>query len=150
MMDVPTVQEVNLLPKPEILTPEQIGSILKVAPLLTKFLEDVTNYAIKQMMEQGMVVPGHKVVEGKSSRKVENPELLAAEMIKDGYQEAAVYKSPQVESLTNLEKLVGKKQFEKLYGKFIVKPPGKPVVVPEEDKRPAINYITGAVEDFKD
>lgn len=148
MMDVPTVQEVNLLPKPEILNPDQMAAILEVAPLLTKFLEDVTSYAINQMMENGLVIPGYKVVEGRAVRKIENPELLAAAMIKDGYQEAAIYKSPQVETLGNLEKLVGKKDFEKLYGKFVVKPQGKPTIVPLEDKRPAINYITGAVNDF--
>lgn len=150
MMDVPNIQEVNLLPKPEILTPEQTASILEVAPLLTKFLEDVTAYAIKQMMEQGVVIPGYKVVEGRANRKIENPDLLAAEMIKDGYQEAAIYKSPQVETLGNLEKLVGKKEFEKKYSKFVVKPQGKPTVAPLEDKRPAINFITGAIEDFAD
>lgn len=150
MMNVPTVADVNLLPKPEVLYPEQMSAILSVAPLLTKFLEDVTAYAIKQMMENGLIIPGYKVVEGRAVRKIENPDLLAAEMIKDGYQEAAVYKSPQVETLTNLEKLVGKKEFEKQYGKFVVKPQGKPTIVPLEDKRPAINYITGAVEDFAD
>ncbi|MGM9969812.1 MAG: DUF2800 domain-containing protein [Anaeroplasma sp.] len=148
MIEFPTVQEVNLLPKPEILSQEQISSILGVAPLLTKFLEDVTAYAIKQMMEQGVIIPGYKVVEGKSNRKIENPDLLAAQMIKDGYQEAAIYKSPQVETLTNLEKLVGKKEFEKKYSKYVVKPQGKPVIASLDDKRPAINYITGAIEDF--
>ena len=148
MMEVPTVSEVNLLPKPEVLSPEQMSAILGVAPLLTKFLEDVTAHAIKQMMENGLVIPGYKVVEGRAVRKIENPELLAAQMIKDGFNEAAVYKSPQVETLGNLEKLCGKKEFEKLYGKFIVKPQGKPTIAPLEDKRPAINYITGAVNDF--
>lgn len=148
MMDAPTVSEVNLLPKPEVLSPEQMSAILGVAPLLTKFLEDVTAYAIKQMMENGLVIPGYKVVEGRAVRKIENPELLAAQMIKDGFNEAAVYKSPQVEALGNLEKLCGKKEFEKLYGKFVIKPQGKPTIAPLEDKRPAINYITGAVNDF--
>lgn len=148
MMEAPTVADVNLLPKPEVLGPEQMSAILSVAPLLTKFLEDVTAYAIKQMMENGLVIPGYKVVEGRPVRKIENPDLLAAQMIKDGFQEAAVYKSPQVETLGNLEKLVGKKDFEKLYGKFVVKPQGKPTIAPLEDKRPAINYITGAVNDF--
>lgn len=148
MMDVPTVADVNLLPKPEVLGPEQMSAILSVAPLLTKFLEDVTSYAIKQMMENGLVVPGYKVVEGRAVRKIENPELLATEMIKDGYAEAAVYKSPQVETLGNLEKLVGKKEFEKKYSKFVIKPQGKPTIAPMEDKRPAINFITGAIEDF--
>lgn len=148
MISVPNVQDVNLLPTPEVLSSEQISSILAVAPLLTKFLDDVTNYATRQMMEQGVIIPGFKVVEGRALRKIENPELLASEMIKDGYQEAAIYKSPQVETLTNLEKLVGKKDFEKKYGKFVVKPQGKPTIVPDSDKRPAINYIAGAIEDF--
>ena len=43
--------------------------------------------------------------------------------------------------------LMGKKKFEEVLGSYITKPQGKPVLVPESDKRPAINT---AYEDFKE
>jgi hypothetical protein len=43
--------------------------------------------------------------------------------------------------------LLGKAQFEELLGGLIYKPPGKPALVPESDKRPAVNT---AADDFND
>jgi hypothetical protein len=38
-----------------------------------------------------------------------------------------------------MQKLMGKKQFEKILGDLIYKPPGKPTLVPITDKRTAMN-----------
>ena len=38
-----------------------------------------------------------------------------------------------------MQKLLGKQRFEELLKAYIEKPPGKPTLVPESDKRPAIN-----------
>ena len=43
--------------------------------------------------------------------------------------------------------LMGKKKFEEVLGPFIVKPQGKPALVPDSDKRPALNT---AYEDFSE
>lgn len=43
--------------------------------------------------------------------------------------------------------LLGKKKFEQLLGKLVVKPAGKPTLAPASDKRPAMNT---AGDDFKD
>ena len=42
--------------------------------------------------------------------------------------------------------LLGKKKFNELLGDQIYKPPGKPALVPESDKRPELN---SAIDDFK-
>ena len=49
--------------------------------------------------------------------------------------------------VTAMTTLLGKKRFEELLGGLIYKPPGKPALVPESDKRPAIN---SAKDDFND
>ena len=48
--------------------------------------------------------------------------------------------------ITAMEKLVGKKKLTETLGELIVKPAGKPVLVPESDKREAIN---SAAADFE-
>ena len=38
-----------------------------------------------------------------------------------------------------MQKLLGKSRFEELLAPYIEKPKGKPTLVPESDKRPAMN-----------
>jgi multidrug efflux pump subunit AcrB len=47
--------------------------------------------------------------------------------------------------LTEMQKLLGKAKFEELLGNLVHRPQGKPTLVPESDKRPA---ITTAKADF--
>ena len=56
-------------------------------------------------------------------------------------------KPEELKGISDLEKVVGKKKFNELCGEYIVKPQGKPTLVPESDKRPAFN---AAADDFKD
>lgn len=49
--------------------------------------------------------------------------------------------------ITAMTSLLGKKKFEELLSALITKPQGKPTLVPESDKRPALNT---AKDDFKD
>ncbi len=54
-----------------------------------------------------------------------------------------------------MEKLLGKKAFNEIVGKYVVKTDGAPTLVPESDKRPAIkaasskDYEDGPVGDEK-
>lgn len=41
--------------------------------------------------------------------------------------------------ITEMQKTLGKAKFDEILGGFIVKPQGKPTLVPESDKRPAMN-----------
>ena len=48
-----------------------------------------------------------------------------------------------------IEKYLGKKDFNALLGEFVIKPTGKPTLVPESDKRPALHSADAAVKDFE-
>lgn len=106
----------------------------------------VKEYALQQAL-QGEKFKGWKVVEGRSNRKITNEEGLIEALEKDGYKKEQFFKKPALETITALEKLVGKKHFKELSEGFIEKPPGKPALVEESDKRPEWN---SAVEDFKE
>jgi len=45
-----------------------------------------------------------------------------------------------------MERLMGKKEFNKILGHLVYKPKGKITLVPESDKREAINNTTAAAE----
>lgn len=50
-------------------------------------------------------------------------------------------------TLTAMEKLMGKKTFNEILGDLVVKPAGKPTLVPDTDKRPALD-IRSAESEF--
>lgn len=84
----------------------------------------------------GNPVSGYKLVEGRSNRRITNEEDLAKALMGAGYDEALIYKPKALETITNLEKLCGKKELAALGKDYIEKPQGKPTLVPESDKRP--------------
>ncbi|KFN93625.1 phage protein [Tetragenococcus muriaticus PMC-11-5] len=67
----------------------------------------------------------------------------------EGYDDEELLKPQQLQSITNLEKVVGKKAFNDLASDYIIKPDGKPVLVPESDKRSALNSVDDAISDFE-
>jgi len=50
--------------------------------------------------------------------------------------------------ITAMEKLLGKKKFASLLEDLVVKPAGKPTLVPEKDKRPVLTAAASANADF--
>jgi len=81
-------------------------------------------------------------VEGRSKRTFSDPKTVAATAAREGYTD--IYKTEMI-SLTEMEKLMGKKEFNRILGKFVLKPPGKLSLAPESDPRPAVDLQT--VED---
>lgn len=129
--------------KPELLSMEEIAEILKQAEDLAAWAKDVKEYALTQAYRHGVKFPGWKVVEGRSTRKITDEAALAERLAAEGY---APFKKV-MKTLTELEKTVGKKKFAELADGLIVKPPGKPTLVEETDKRPEISR---AAMEFKD
>ena len=118
--------------------------LLPMLDEIQAWAKDVQEYALQQAL-QGEKYNGWKVVEGRSNRKITNEEGLIEALKKGGYKKKQIFKQPELETITNLEKLMGKKRFKELSEGFIEKPPGKPALVEESDKRPEWN---SAVTDF--
>ena len=128
----------NLVEKePNKLTDEELVQVLEQADSVISFIESVKEYALSQMME-GKEIPNFKVVEGRSVRKYKDEELVAQAAKDHGYTD--IYRQSLI-TMTEMQKLMGKKQFDQILGDLIVKSPGKPILVPMSDKRPAINVI---------
>lgn len=134
--------------KPDLLTNDEIGDVLARAEALQKWAADVQDYALEQALA-GEHFEGWKLVEGRSVRKYADELKVAEALQKAGYPEAALYER-KLYGITAMEKLVGKKQMAALLGDLIVKPAGKPVLVPESDKREEINTAASAAADFKE
>ena len=127
-------------------TDELAKDVLPMLPIIKTWLAGVEDYALQQALS-GVSLPGWKLVEGRSNRKIVNVEGAATALINAGYAKTAIYKPRELCTITELEKMVGKKQFAALCADFIEKPKGKPTLAEESDKRPALDPVA---EDFKD
>ena len=121
------------------LSDDQISAVLSLADDLKGWLSDVEGYALSSALK-GETIPGWKVVEGRSNRKIKDTEELAYALLEE-YSESEIYKPTELKSLTDLEKIVGKKTMAERYGEYIYNPEGKPTLVPETDKRPTYSLV---------
>ncbi len=124
----------------KLLDTVEIAEILAVADEIKKWADDVQAYALETALE-GTKYPGWKLVEGRSNRKITDEDALATKLIDEGYQEDKIYKPKALEGITNLEKIVGKKNFADISAGLIGKPPGKPVLVTIDDKRAELDSV---------
>lgn len=125
---------------PALLSLDEIGSILHIAEQLQAWAKDVQDYAFEQA-KAGHRVPGWKLVEGRSNRQITDKDM-AWKVFEEAALESDRYLKPrELLGIGELEKRVGKKELVELIGDLIVKPPGKPVLVPETDRRPELNSV---------
>lgn len=132
---------------PEHLTIEQIVAVLGKADEAIAWLNDVKAHALKQA-ERGEEIPGFKLVEGRSNRKYASPDEVASKLKEAGYADAVIYERSLL-GITAMEKAIGKKRFAELLNDLVVKPAGKPTLVPVDDKRPALCSVASAAADFQ-
>ena len=129
---------------PPLLSDEEIAEILSSIGDLTRWTNEIIAYATDAAVNHGKKWPGFKVVEGRSNRKYKDEEAVAEAAKNAGYRD--IYKQSLI-TITEMEKLMGKTKFNQVIGGLIMKPPGKPTLVPVSDKRPEMN-TSSAKNDF--
>lgn len=132
---------------PALLTEEEIGEVLRRADELDHWVKDITEYALAEALK-GTRYEGWKLVEGTSRRKYTDPARVIQVLLEEGYKAEDVQKPVEPKGLTDMTKLLGKKLFEELLASLVIKPEGKPTLVPESDKRPELNRVAEAKQDF--
>ena len=132
-----------------LLTPEQIDSLLPKLDGIAKWAKELSDFALKSAVEQGVEYPSFKLVEGRSNRFITDKEQAKALLGKEGYLPSEYLSEPELLGITALEELTGgKKGFTALLGPVVGKPRGKPTLVPKTDKRPTWQATTSADADF--
>lgn len=128
---------------PAELSADEVAEVLAQIPELTRWASDVQDYALSQALS-GERYEGFKLVAGRSIRKYTDETAVAEAAKAAGYKD--IYKQSLL-TITAMEKLMGKKQFSEILGDLVVKPEGKPTLVPLSDKRPELQVSTAA-DDF--
>lgn len=133
---------------PEFLTDDEVADVLRRAPMFTEWINSVKEYAESKAINDNKIWPGFKLVEGISRRKWTNEDDVA-NAIYANFPEASDDQifDMKLKGISAIEKLFGKKKVDEVLKDVIVKPQGKPTLVPETDKRPALG-IEDAINDF--
>ena len=128
------------------LTLEEIGQILEKAKDLAKWADDLKDYALSESLK-GNEVPGWKAVNGRGSRSFKNTDEAIKVLVDNGIAEELLFERKYL-TLAQIEKTVGKKEFNNLVGDLIVMNVGKPTLVEISDKREAITNKIKAEDEF--
>ena len=128
--------------QPPLLTDEEVEEILGRIDELIAWASDIKDYALQAAIS-GKQWSGYKLVEGRSNRKYTDENAVIAAVTAAGYDPY----EHKILGVTAMTSLLGKKQFNGILGDLITKPQGKPTLVPDSDKRPAMTTI---IDDFKE
>lgn len=135
---------------PALLSDEEVVDILNRADGFTNWIASLEEYALDQAVNNGKKWPGYKLVEGRSNRKYSDESLVATTLLEAGFAREIIYKAPELLGITAMEKALKKSVFNQHLGDLVIKPVGKPTLVPASDKRPELSSVASAVEDFAD
>ena len=125
---------------PPLLEDDEVEAILGRIDALVSWASDIKTYALQAALG-GKEWSGWKLVAGRSIRKYKNDDAVAQAVGAAGFDPY----EQKLKGITAMEKTLGKARFAELLGGLVEKPPGKPTLVPVDDKRPAINT---AQQDF--
>lgn len=119
-----------------VLSTNEIAHLLPKLKDIAKWAKDLQDYALIQALN-GTEYKGYKVVEGTSRRKIVDDLEAMKKLQTAGYKYTDITET-KLKTLTDLQKLTGKKELPLILGDTLVKPPGAPTLAPVADKRPAI------------
>jgi hypothetical protein len=131
MSDFASMDNAALVPVNK-LTNEQLRFALDNKKLIISWLEAVEGY-VTEKVNAGETFTGYKLVAGRSLRQWAN-EATAEQLLTKTLGDAA-YEPRKLLSVAKAEKALGKNKT--LLSELVIKPEGKPALVPEDDPRPA-------------
>ena len=129
----------------DLLTDDEVSSVLERVDGLVRYAEKIKTFALAEALK-GHKWPGFKIVAGRSNRRITDVVKAVKLLRKAGYADDVIYKPLELQTITDLEKTITKKKFGELLGSVVEKPPGKPALVPEDDKRPEYDPVQSEFE----
>lgn len=129
-----------------LLTPEQQKQIYDKIGCVEAFMKALKADMLKKALA-GVNFPGLKVVEANTKRKWADEETVKTLLELNGFDEDKIVRK-SLNTIGDIEKLVGKKVFKEDFYMLTERPPGGPVLADEDDKRPAFNDAQKDFEEF--
>ena len=136
---------VPVFKQPGLISINELAEILPTLNRISSWIESVFAFISSEAINHAVPIPGYKVVEGRSKRVFTDTKAVVDTAIQNGYTD--LYKQ-QLITLTEFEKMMGKKRFAELLGDYVAKPPGKLALVPESDPRPPVDLNNAPDQEF--
>ena len=127
-----------------LMTDEEIVDMLSKIDRYKSWLESINQYAYSEAMK-GKKWDGYKLVEGRSARKIVEPDKVRDKLLNTYLEDEVLNIS--LKGITDLEKLMGKKAFAAEIGEYVKSQPGAPKLVP--DSHPGKDYDTASDFDIE-
>ena len=131
--------------QPGLISISELAEVLPTLNRISSWIESVFAFLSSEAINHAVPIPGYKVVEGRSKRVFTDTKAVVDTAIQNGYTD--LYKQ-QLITLTEFEKMMGKKRFAELLGDYVAKPPGKLALVPESDPRPPVDLTSTPDQEF--
>ena len=131
--------------QPGLIPISELAEILPTLNRISSWIEAVFAFVSSEAINHGVPIPGYKVVEGRSKRVFTDTKAVVDVAVQKGYTD--LYKQTLI-TLTEFEKMMGKKKFNELLGEYVAKPPGKLALVPESDPREAVDLTAAPEQEF--
>ena len=132
--------------KSELLTLEEVGAILQKARDVASWVKVLDEWALAETLK-GVDIPGWKAVAGRKTRAWTDMDTAFKKLTDSGIDEAVLWKKTPL-TLAQVEDEIGEKEFSALVGDMVTTSTGKPALVPESDKRPALKVKVA--DEFKE
>ena len=131
--------------QPGLIPIAELAEILPTLNRISSWIEAVFAFVSSEAINHGVPIPGYKVVEGRSKRVFTDTKAVVDTAVQNGYTD--LYKQTLI-TLTEFEKMMGKKKFNELLGAYVAKPPGKLALVPESDPREPVDLTSAPDQEF--
>ena len=131
--------------QPGLIPIAELAEIMPTLNRISSWIEAVFAFVSSEAINHGVPIPGYKVVEGRSKRVFTDTKAVVDTAVQNGYTD--LYKQSLI-TLTEFEKMMGKKKFNELLGEYVAKPPGKLALVPESDPREPVDLTATPDQEF--
>lgn len=125
--------------EPLLMTDEEIVEMIGKIDRYRSWINSFDQFVYQEAMN-GKKWTGYKLVEGRSSRKITDPDKVRNELL-DEYLEDEIM-NISLKGITDLEKLLGKKVFAARFGRYLQSQPGAPKLVPESHPGTEYNSLS--------
>lgn len=129
------------------MTDEQLVKVYERSDSIKNWLNSIDDYMLKQALG-GKKFPGLKLVAGRSVRKYTDQEKILDGLTTKGGYGGEQLVNKKILGITAIQKIVSKLHFKEFVEPYLVKPPGAPTLVSEDDQRPEFDRNQSAKNDF--
>ena len=144
---MPLSNNLDLEEESVTLSDEEVGAVLTKAKRLKIWVESVEEYVLSSILK-GRKIDGWKAVEGRGSRVFTDADAVPERLKSLNYSPDIAFERKQL-TPAQLEKVLGKSEFNQTLGDLVQKLKGSPALAPITDIRPEYIQGTSAKDDFK-